>query len=140
MWGGQCIPVWHKSRGIQEFKNLCSEYEYIAIGGFAIKDIKPKEYQYIYKMIEYAKSKNVKVHGLGFTKVNEIPKGSFFSVDSTRWNCTRFGRIEYYDGKTIKAIDKRNIGKRIKTEKRNEINRIIFGEWVKFQKYADKYL
>ena len=26
--GRQCIPVWHKSRGLKEFKKMCDEYPY----------------------------------------------------------------------------------------------------------------
>lgn len=31
--GRDPIPVWHISRGIDEFKRMCSEYEYASIGG-----------------------------------------------------------------------------------------------------------
>lgn len=34
--GKQSIPVWHRSRGLDEFKRLCRDYPYIGIGGFAI--------------------------------------------------------------------------------------------------------
>lgn len=47
--GKKSIPVWHKSRGIEEFKKLVSEYDYIAVGGFAIGDIRPQEYPIIKK-------------------------------------------------------------------------------------------
>ena len=29
----QSIPVWHKSRGIEEYRRLCDEYPYVALGG-----------------------------------------------------------------------------------------------------------
>ena len=32
--GKQSIPVWHRSRGLDEFKRLCRDYPYIGIGGF----------------------------------------------------------------------------------------------------------
>lgn len=38
--GWQCIPVWHRSRGMDYFIKQCEEYPYIAIGGIAIKEIK----------------------------------------------------------------------------------------------------
>ena len=38
--GRQCIPVWHKDRGIDEFKRMCDEYSYVAIGGIVSKDIR----------------------------------------------------------------------------------------------------
>ena len=40
--GIKSIPVWHKSRGIDYFKRMVDEYDYIAIGGFANGDIKNK--------------------------------------------------------------------------------------------------
>ena len=27
----RCIPVWHRSRGLEEFKRLCKEYPYICL-------------------------------------------------------------------------------------------------------------
>lgn len=31
--GQRCIPVWHKGRGVEYFKQMCRDYSYIAIGG-----------------------------------------------------------------------------------------------------------
>ena len=36
------IPVWHRSRGLDEFIRLTEEYDYIAIGGIVTKEIKKK--------------------------------------------------------------------------------------------------
>ena len=33
--GKKCIPVWHKTRGVKEWKDLCNNYNYIAIGGLS---------------------------------------------------------------------------------------------------------
>lgn len=38
----KCIPVWHKSRGLDYYKKMCKEYNYIAIGGIVIGEIKNK--------------------------------------------------------------------------------------------------
>lgn len=138
--GRKCIPVWHKSRGIEEWKKLCRGYPYVAIGGIASKEIKPKEYNAFPVMINYAHKHGAKVHGLGFTNVNKFKEIKFDSVDSTRWNCARFGRLEYFNGTTIKAIDKRKEGKRLVGIKNNDIIKITFAEWVKFQKYAEANL
>ena len=138
----QSIPVWHKSRGIEEYKKLCDEYPYVAIGGIAIRDIKPNQYKAFPALIDEAHKRGAMVHALGFTNVKLLPSYHFDSVDSTRWNCARFGRIEYFDGKTIRPIDKRKQGMRLQgKEKGNgEIIRYTLNEWIKFQKYADKYL
>ena len=42
--GKQSIPVWHRSRGLDEFKRLCRDYHYIGIGGIALTHIQPREY------------------------------------------------------------------------------------------------
>lgn len=40
--GKKCIPVWHKSRGKEEFIKMCQEYDYAAIGGIVTKEITKK--------------------------------------------------------------------------------------------------
>lgn len=138
--GRQSIPVWHKSRGISEWARLCEEYPYVAIGGIASREIKPSEYDAFPKMIKMAHRHRAKVHGLGFTNVKRLEYIKFDSVDSTRWNCARFGRLEYFDGKTIRAVDKRGEGKRLVGRSGGDIIKITLGEWVKFQEYADMHL
>ena len=64
----RCIPVWHRSRGLEEFKRLCKEYPYIGIGGFAIKTILPNEFPFVRKLIQIAAGYGTKVHGLGYTR------------------------------------------------------------------------
>ena len=48
------IPVWHKNRGIAEFKKMCSDYagKIIAITGFKNEDIKDDQYL---SFLKYAK-------------------------------------------------------------------------------------
>lgn len=131
----QSIPVWHKSRGIDEFKRLADEYSYIAVGGFAIKELKQKEYPLIKKMIIYAREKGVKVHGLGFTNLKYLSDMPFYSVDSSTWSIgsVRGGNIyKFKDGK-ISAVSLRNENKL----KLDNMAFYSFGEWVKFQYYMD---
>lgn len=137
MTGKKCIPVWHRSRGYSEYLKLCEEYDYIAIGGIAIKDIKPNEYKIFPQMIRHAHERNCRVHGLGFTNVSLFSSIRFDSVDSTRWNCARFGRLEYFDGKSMKSIDRRKEGKRLVGKENVNIMRFTLSEWIKFQKYAE---
>ena len=135
----QCIPVWHTSRGKQDFIITCEKYPYVAIGGIAIKSIKPHQYKYFTWFIDEAHKRNTQIHGLGFTNVSKLEQYHFDSVDSTRWNCARFGRLEYFDGKTIRAIDKRKDGKKLVGRKNNDIMKFTFEEWCKFQEYADTH-
>jgi len=114
---------------------LTEEYDYIAIGGFAIKDISKKEYVYIPKLLSIAKKNNCKVHGLGFTNQKQLQLCRFDSVDSTTWFRARFGDVAYFNGTEMKMY--RNPDKRVKHRESTIHN---LKEWVKFQHYADKYL
>lgn len=134
--GKKAIPVWHKSRGIEEFKRLVNEYDYIAIGGFAIKHIKRDEYPIIKRMVKYAYDKGVKVHGLGFTP-KEVTQYKFYSVDSTTWlSCRRFGSLFMYDNGKMKMITPKNHGTR--RDKQREIEIMTLKEWIKYQKYLNR--
>lgn len=138
--GRKCIPVWHKSRGIEEWKKLTKEYDYVAIGGIVIKEIKPRDYKYFIPLLEIARKNNCKVHGLGFTGMKYLKKYHFYSVDSTSWTAgSRFGIIYKYENGTIKQINK-PANCRIKKEREEECKINNLKEWIKFQNYADKYL
>lgn len=134
----QCIPVWHKSRGIDEYKKICDEYPYIAIGGIAIKEISENQYSAFPAMIKEAHKRGAKVHGLGFASLKYLPKIHFDSVDSTAWTTgNRFGYVYKFDGKTMKKIDPPD-GKRLADSRK--IALINYTEWIKFQKYAERNL
>lgn len=132
--GKQCIPVWHKSRGKDEFLRMCDEYPYVALGGIVSGEIKPEEYKYFPWFIQQAHSRGAKIHGLGFTQLKGLPKYHFDSVDSTAWTTgNRFGFIYKFDGKTMVKI-KTPKNHRIADPRKAAL--INFDEWVKFQKYA----
>lgn len=78
------IPVWHKNRGIEEFKKMCQEYQnkVIAITGFKNEDIKDEQYL---MFLKYAKKYNCKVHCLGMTRKKVLDKVPFDYVDSSSW-------------------------------------------------------
>ena len=134
--GFSCIPVWHRSRGIDEFKRLCNEYNYIAIGGIAIKKILPSEYKYFSYFINEAHRRSCKIHALGLTRPNELKKYHFDSVDSSSWNSALlWGRIYKFDGRTLRAIP-RPYDMRVNKEAFD----FNFNEWIKFQQYALTHL
>lgn len=133
----KCIPVWHKSRGLEEWKKLTKEYDYVAIGGIVIKEIKQADYKYFLPLLEIAKKNKCKVHGLGFTNLKSLDKYKFYSVDSTSWKSGgRFGQLYIFNGNTL--IQKSFNNKRIIDYK--NADKFNLKEWVKFQKYADIYL
>lgn len=133
------IPVFHSILGIDYYKKLCNEYKYIAIGASGMHDSKwtRKNPEQLQKMVLYAKNKGVKVHGLGYTKINMLSKIPFYSVDSTSWlSGNRFGGIYMFNGKGFDKAQKPK-GMRVKTNLTANNN---FYEWIKFQKYAEQNL
>ena len=136
--GRKPIPVWHKSRGKEEFLKMCDEYDYVAIGGIVSKEISRQEYKFFPWFINEAHKRGAKIHGLGFTNLEGIRKYKFDSVDSTSWTTgNRFGSIYRFNGKTMEKFDKKD-GQRLSDSRAVAINN--FNEWVKFQKYAEKHL
>lgn len=132
--GKQSIPVWHRSRGLDEFKRLCRDYPYIGIGGFAIKHIQPSEYGYIRRLVQYANSCGVRVHGLGYTKKDAVSFG-FYSVDSTTWTTqVNFGGLSYFNGSEMVVVrpPKGMIGADYRRRREYSLR-----EWIKYQKYLD---
>lgn len=136
--GKKCIPVWHKSRGKEEFLKMCDEYDYVAIGGIVSKEITQNEYPYFTWFINEAHKRGTKIHGLGFTNLKGLEKYKFDSVDSTSWMAgNRFGSVYFFNGKTVVKYDKKQ-GQRLADSKAVAVHN--FNEWVKFQKYAEKNL
>ena len=132
--GRKCVPVWHKSRGIEYWKKMCEEYDYVAIGGIVTQEIKRTQYDVFYSLLKIAKDNKCKVHGLGFTNLKGMEKYKFHSVDSTSWlSGNKFGAVYLFDGKTMQKTTK-PAGMRVKT---SEVAIHNFTEWVKFSKYAE---
>lgn len=136
--GKQCIPVWHKFRGKENFFSMCDEYPYVAVGGIVSREIMPNEYPVFNYLINEAHKRNSKIHGLGFTNLTGLEKYHFDSVDSTAWTTgNRFGAIYKFDGKTLRKFIKKE-GQRLADSRDAALNN--FMEWVKFQQYADAVL
>lgn len=134
--GKKCIPVWHKSRGKEEFLKMCDEYDYVAIGGIVTKEITKEEYKFFPWLINEAHKRKCQIHGLGFTSLDDLKKYHFDSVDSTSWKSGgRFGQLHIYKNGTIKTITQKN-----KHALYKKIDCNNFTQWLKFQKYAEKHL
>lgn len=100
------IPVWHKNRGIQDFKDMCRKYQgkIIAITGFKNEDIKDEQYL---MFLKYAKKYNCKVHCLGMTRKKVLDKVPFDFADSSSWKqASIFGRINGNNKKVSKEFSK----------------------------------
>jgi len=88
------IPVWHKNRGIEEYKKMCRDYsgKIVAITGFKNEDIQDHQYM---MFLKYAKEHNCQLHCLGMTRKKVLDKVPFDYTDSSSWvQQTVFGRVE----------------------------------------------
>ncbi len=99
------IPVWHKNRGVDEFKKMCKDYagKVVAITGFRNEDI--QDHQYL-MFLKYAKKYGCKVHCLGMTRKKVLDQVPFDYTDSSSWKQQGiYGRIEG-KGKVTRAFSK----------------------------------
>jgi len=78
------IPVWHKNRGIADFKRMCEEHagRIVAITGFRNEDIRDEQYP---MFLKEAKKHGCKVHCLGMTRKDVLDKVPFDFTDSASW-------------------------------------------------------
>lgn len=133
------IPVWHKNRGKEYFIKMCEEYPYVALGGIVTKEIPCNVYEKAFPwFINEAHKRDVKIHGLGYTAITKLKKYHFDSVDSSAWLYgSKCGYLEKFNPNTglIERLSKD--GCRLKSRE-GRINN--FNEWVKFGKYAEKFL
>ena len=95
------------------------------------------EWELIKKMVLYARQRNVKVHGLGFTKTKLLPQYAFYSVDSASWaKSAGIGQQrQIFNGEYIEQRKINGNGKKIILSKLGETN---MKEWVKYQRYMDR--
>lgn len=137
--GKQPIPVWHLTRGKDYFVGMCKDYPYIAIGGLVgVKAVVKMDHCFPW-FIDTAHKHGAKIHGLGYTKIKELRRYHFDSVDSTAWLYgNRAGFIYCFNEKTGEMGKiKKPAGTRLKSQEAALWN---FNEWVKFQKYAERNL
>ena len=134
----QVIPVWHSTRGKDDFIRCCDEYPYVALGGIVGGEWNAKAEKFIPWFINEAHKRQTKIHGLGFTKLTQLHKYHFDSVDSTAWLAgSRFGFLFYFDGQTMQ---KRQAPKGYRIGKPREAARHNYSEWIKFQRWAVTHL
>ena len=138
--GKKPIPVWHKNRGKDYFVEMCKKYPYVALGGYVSKEIPSKVYEnYFPWFIRTAHQNGVKIHGLGYTRTENLKKYRFDSVDSTAWLHGNIGGFVYkFDCKRgFMGKEQREKKTRVKSQLAAIYN---FNEWLKFQDYARKFL
>jgi hypothetical protein len=117
------IPVWHKSLGINEFKKMVKNYNYVSIPCVGNKEIPLEQIPYF---VKHAHKNNTKIHGLGMTQKKILDTVPFDSVDSSSWFKTpRFGRYKN------KRLDTTYI--------RENSDKLFILEYMDFIKFHNKY-
>ena len=134
--GRQAIPVWHVSRGKEDFLQMVKDYQYAAFGGLLTDGVPTAKLERAFPwFINEAHKAGCKLHGLGYTPLDIAKKPfKFDSVDSTTWIAgNRFGTIYRFNPYTG-CMDnyKKPKGMKVKNLETAWNN---FTEWVRFQKY-----
>lgn len=98
--GKKPIPVYHGTLSVSYFRELCQKYPYVAISATGtIESSKwTRNKKALKQMIKIGHSYGTKLHGLGYTRLENInnPEVQFDSVDSTAWlSGARFGTWYY---------------------------------------------
>lgn len=132
--GRKTIPVWHVERGKQAFFDMCSEYEYVAIGGIVVPKARSQIEPYLPYLVREAHKRGAKVHGLGYTNIKKALRAGFDSVDSTTWlSGNRSGAVFRFDGNRMHTIRKDGTRLNAKAAARNN-----FIEWLKYAEYLER--
>ena len=86
------IPVWHKYLGINTYKQMCKDYDYISFSCVRNRNVKVED---IPHFIKYAHKNDCKIHGLGQSNRAILDKNPFDSTDSYTWFMSqRFGKYK----------------------------------------------
>lgn len=140
--GYKSMPVFHNLyRNRKDLDELLDNYDYICISNFNGKK-SSKILPHIKAIVDYANSKNVKVHGLALTGKTFTQAVKFYSVDSSSWKSgIRFAAIPVFDSKNNKIVSK-VISDKYKTKNTEEVrDKLIeysMREWKKYQLFLDK--
>lgn len=129
--GKKSIPVFHACMGLKMYRQLCKDYDYIAIGASGITDeckwVKNKEL--LKNIVGIAKSYGTKVHGLGYQRIDNLNdnKIGFYSVDSTSWLGSRFNSKYVLRNGILQKVKGTKDGQRMKNYLQiDEINARVF--------------
>lgn len=134
--GKQSIPVFHMNRGLDDWKAMCKDYDYIALG-IGGKDFAWGDYKSFYPFVMEAKSYGCKTHGLGITGMRVLETVPFTSVDSSSWtNGNRYKTIFQFDGKRVTSMKVDLRKKKIVNHEGLAIHN--FKQWMNFSRYMSE--
>lgn len=136
--GKDPIYVFHRWRGMDYFKELIKQKDYICLGDVDVGSGNKVQEKFFPWFVEEAHKNNCRVHGLAFTRVDELRHIPFDSVDSSSWTAgARFASPSRFDGHNLLKYNCK------RTDERELVHNAIvkkhdFLEWKKLQQYFDK--
>lgn len=130
--GKPSIPVFHMDRGLRDFRAMCRDYNYIALG-VGGKDFSFTDHKAFNTFVAHAHRENAKVHGLGITGMTVLSKVPFDSVDSSSWTAgNRYKQVQQFDGRFVKNVKVNLDGKRLVDGE--GLARHNLRQWISFSK------
>ena len=126
------IPVWHKGRGLEEYKKMCHETKgpIVSVTGFSGTEIRDDQYGIFLK---YAWKCGKKVHCLGMTRKKVLDKVPFDFVDSSSWRMqANFGGLKRWSPGKKKLVDAKDTKGKFSTQQLLFQNLIAY---IKMSKY-----
>ena len=135
--GRDPIYVFHRWRGMDYYKELVKQKDYICLGDVDVGSGNKVQEKYFSWFVDEAHRNNCKVHGLAFTQVDKLKQIPFDSVDSSSWTAgARYASVCRFDGHSIRKYNCKRT-----EEKELMHNSIIkkhdYLEWKALQKYFD---
>ena len=88
------IPVWHRNRGVDDFREMCRSHagQVVAVTGFKNEDIRDEQYP---MFVKCAWDHGCKIHCLGMSRVDVMRKVPFDYCDASSWAASsRYGKLD----------------------------------------------
>lgn len=109
--GYPSIPVWHFERGEEGWKQMCDQYDYVAISLSRLTKTSKWLQRYNFEPLRFflaeARKRGARVHALGCNDLALLRKYHFFSADSSTHTLgRRFGQVLQFKNGEMSNINK----------------------------------
>ena len=136
--GKDPIYVYHKWRGIEYYKELVKKHHYVCLGDVDTITRNTSQEKYFKWFVDEAHKYGTKVHGLAFTKMDELKKIPFDSVDSSSWSAAaRFASLPFFNGRELKKVGYTRFGNKTLDAEKGMVHSYI--EWKKLSQYWEQF-
>lgn len=139
--GKPTIPCWHLERGEQGWKQMCDQYDYVAISLSRMTKTSKWLQRYNFRPLEFflgeAAKRKCRVHALGCNDLSLLKKYHFYSADSSTHTLgNRFGQVYVFKDGKIQNINKT----RTHRIDKNAADKQNIKTMIQVMEYAEKHL